>query len=134
MKNNNCEFDITIIFYIDYFRFDNEYSGKVFTIEQLRKDICSEIFKDENKSLHNCLYFGRDFLNAEDWNDLMNQTNEDSLHCDLPFVQLASNYLKREIDLIPIRRVESETVITIQKIIKVTPNETTSDDCYRILY
>ena len=135
MKNNNCEFDITIIFYIDYFSFDNEYSGKVFTIEQLRKDICSEIFKDENKSLHNCLYFGRDFLNAEDWNDLMNQTNEDSLHCDLPFVQLASNYLKREIDLIPIRRVESETVITIQKIIKVTPNETTtSDDCYRMLY
>ena len=134
MKNNNCEFDVTIIFYIDYFSFDHEYSGEIFTIEQLRKEICSEIFKDENKSLHNFLYFGRDFLNPEDWNDLMNQVNKDSLHCDLPFVQLASNYLKREIDLIPIRRIESRPVISIQKIIKVTPNETTSDDCYRMLY
>ena len=134
MKNNNCEFDVTIIFYIDYFSFDHEYSGETFTIEKLRKDICSEIFKDENKSLHNFLCFGRDFLDPEDWNDLMNQVNKDSLHCDLPFVQLASNYLKREIDLIPIRRIESRPVISIQKIIKVTPNETTSDDCYRMLY
>ena len=134
MKNNNCEFDVTIIFYIDYFSFDHEYSGEIFTIEQLRKEICSEIFKDENKSLHNFLCFGRDFLDPEDWNDLMNQVNKDSLHCDLPFVQLASNYLKREIDLIPIRRIESRPVISIQKIIKVTPNETTSDDCYRMLY
>ena len=134
MKNNNCEFDVTIIFYIDYFSFDNEYSGETFTIEKLRKDICSEIFKDENKSLHNFLCFGRDFLDPEDWNDLMNQVNKDSLHCDLPFVQLASNYLKREIDLIPIKRIESRPVISIQKIIKVTPNETTSDDCYRMLY
>ena len=134
MKNNNCEFDVTIIFYIDYFSFDHEYSGETFTIEKLRKDICSEIFKDENKCLHNFLCFGRDFLDPEDWNDLMNQVNKDSLHCDLPFVQLASNYLKREIDLIPIRRIESRPVISIQKIIKVTPNETTSDDCYRMLY
>ena len=134
MKNNICEFDVTIIFYIDYFSFDHEYSGETFTIEKLRKDICSEIFKDENKSLHNFLCFGRDFLDPEDWNDLMNQVNKDSLHCDLPFVQLASNYLKREIDLIPIRRIESRPVISIQKIIKVTPNETTSDDCYRMLY
>ena len=134
MKNNNCEFDVTIIFYIDYFSFDHEYSGEIFTIEQLRKKICSEIFKDENKCLHNFLCFGRDFLDPEDWNDLMNQVNKDSLHCDLPFVQLASNYLKREIDLIPIRRIESRPVISIQKIIKVTPNETTSDDCYRMLY
>ena len=134
MKNNNCEFDVTIIFYIDYFSFDHEYSGETFTIEKLRKDICSEIFKDENKSLHNFLCFGRDFLDPEDWNDLMNQVNKDSLHCDLPFVQLASNYLKREIDLIPIRRIESRPVISINKIIKVTPNETTSDDCYRMLY
>ena len=134
MKNNNCEFDVTIIFYIDYFSFDHEYSGETFTIEKLRKDICSEIFKDENKSLHNFLCFGRDFLDPEDWNDLMNQVNKDSLHCDLPFVQLASNYLKREINLIPIRRIESRPVISIQKIIKVTPNETTSDDCYRMLY
>ena len=51
MKNNNCEFDVTIIFYIDYFSFDNEYSGETFTIEKLRKDICSEIFKDEKPSV-----------------------------------------------------------------------------------
>lgn len=134
MMNNNCKFDLTIILYFDDFSFDDDYSEEIFTIEQLRKNICSEIFKDENKLLHNFLYFAYDLLNPDDWNDLMNQMNEESLHCDLPFVQLAANYLKREIDLIPIKRVESENAISTQKVIKVIPNEKTSSNRYRMLY
>ena len=134
MMNNNCKFDLTIILYFDDFSFDDDYSEEIFTIEQLRKNICSEIFKDENKLLHNFLFFAYDLLNPDDWNDLMNQMNEESLHCDLPFVQLAANYLKREIDLIPIKRVESENAISTQKVIKVIPNEKTSSNRYRMLY
>ena len=134
MMNNNCKFDLTIILYFDDFSFDDDYSEEIFTIEQLRKNICSEIFKDENKLLHNFLYFAYDLLNPDDWNDLMNQMNEESLHCDLPFVQLAANYLKRQIDLIPIKRVESENAISTQKVIKVIPNEKTSSNRYRMLY
>ena len=134
MMNTNCKFDLTIILYFDDFSFDDDYSEEIFTIEQLRKNICSEIFKDENKLLHNFLYFAYDLLNPDDWNDLMNQMNEESLHCDLPFVQLAANYLKREIDLIPIKRVESENAISTQKVIKVIPNEKTSSNRYRMLY
>ena len=134
MMNNNCKFDLTIILYFDDFSFDDDYSEEIFTIEQLRKNICSEIFKDENKLLHNFLFFAYDLLNPDDWNDLMNQMNEESLHCDLPFVQLAANYLKRQIDLIPIKRVESENAISTQKVIKVIPNEKTSSNRYRMLY
>ena len=82
---------------LDQCRMDNEYENNDFTVEQMRYDICLEIFKDENKDLHHVLYYGPDLLEAEDWKDLMTQINEDTLYCDLPFVQLASNFLRRQI-------------------------------------
>ena len=86
------------------------------------------------------MYFGCDLLDPEDWNDLMIQMNEDSLYCDLVFVQLASNYLKKEIILIPIKQPKSTSEILINKddleknIIKVTPNEKTSNHSFCMLY
>lgn len=126
--------------YLVFSRLDNQYLDNDFTIEQLRNDICCEVLKEENKDLHHLLYFGSDLLDQDDWKDLMNQVNEDSLHCDLPFVQLAANYMKREIVLIPIYQPESEKEISINKddveetIIKVIPNEKTSNHLFHMLY
>ena len=112
-----------------HFRSDKEYKENNFTIEQMRKDISSEIFKDENKDLHYLLYFGSDLLAPDDWKELMMQTDEDYLPCDLVFVQLSANYLKRKIYLIPVHQPNTESDINRQeedlekKMLKVIPNE-----------
>ena len=112
-----------------HFRSDKEYKENNFTIEQMRKDISSEIFKDENKDLRYLLYFGSDLLEPDDWKELMMQTDEDYLPCDLVFVQLAANYLKRKIYLIPVHQPNTESDINRQeedlekKMLKVIPNE-----------
>ena len=93
-----------------YFRYDDEYKENDFTIELMRNDICSEIFKGENKNLHHLLYFGSDLLDPEDWKELMTLDDEDTLHCDLIFVQLAANYFKRQIVLIPIYQPDENSV------------------------
>ena len=106
----------------------------------MRNEICSEICKDENKDLHHLLYFGSDLLDPEDWKELMIQENEDALHCDLIFVQLAANYLKRQIVLIPLYQPDENSVGTekkddIQKrLLTVTPNEKVSNKSYYMLY
>ena len=121
-------------------RYDDEYRENNFTMELLRNDICSEIYKDENKNLHHLLYFGNDLLDPDDWKDIMIQQNEDTLHCDLIFVQLAANYLKRQIVLIPIfqpdeKSVSAEKKEDIQKrLLTVTPNEKVTNKSYYMLY
>ena len=55
-------------------------------MQLLRDEICSEIFKDENKDLHHLLYFGDLLLDPQDWKGLMTQEDDESLHCDLIFV------------------------------------------------
>ena len=123
-----------------YFRYDDEYKENDFTIELMRKDICSEIFKGENKNLHHLLYFGSDLLDPEDWKGLMTLDDEDTLHCDLIFVQLAANYFKRQIVLIPIYQPDeksdsAEKKGDIQKkLLTVTPNEKVTNNSYYMLY
>ena len=96
--------------------------------------------KEDNKDLQHFLYFSTDLLNREDWKEMMVQHNEDSLHCDLVFVQLAANYLKKEIVLIPIYQPEIEKEIANKKsnieesIIKVIPNQKTSNHPFFMLY
>ena len=123
-----------------YFRYDDEYKENDFTIELMRNDICSEIFKGENKNLHHLLYFGSDLLDPEDWKGLMTLDDEDTLHCDLIFVQLAANYFKRQIVLIPIYQPDENSVGAeknrdIQKkLLTVTPNEKVTNNSYYMLY
>ena len=109
-------------------------------MESLRNDVCSEIYKDENKDLHHLLYFGSDLLDPDDWKDLMIQENEETLHCDLVFVQLAANYFKRQIVLIPINQPDEksdglEKKDEIQKkLLTVIPNEKVTNKSYYMLY
>ena len=109
-------------------------------MESLRNDVCSEIYKDENKDLHHLLYFGSDLLDPDDWKDLMIQENEETLHCDLVFVQLAANYFKRQIVLIPINQpdeksdgLEKKDEIK-KKLLTVIPNEKVTNKSYYMLY
>ena len=123
-----------------HFRSDKEYKENDFTIDQLRKDISSEIFENENKDLHYLLYYGSDLLEPDDWKELM-ILDEDYLPCDLIFVQLAANYFKRKIYLIPIHQPNTESDINRQeedlekKMLKVIPNEQTDQSqAFMMLY
>ena len=109
-------------------------------MESLRNDVCSEIYKNENKDLHHLLYFGSDLLDPDDWKDLMIQENEETLYCDLVFVQLAANYFKRQIVLIPINQpdeksdgLEKKDEIK-KKLLTVIPNEKVTNKSYYMLY
>ena len=120
---------------------DNVYQNKDFTIEQLRNDICSEIFKNENKLLHHLLYFGSDLLEPADWKEVMTQIDEDTLPVDLVFVQLASNYFKKKFYLIPVNQpIENSTDINInkddleKKFVTVIPNEKATGSPFYMLY
>ena len=130
-----------MILFISIFRLNNVHQNNEFTIEQMRNDICSEIFKDENKLLHHLLYFGSDLLEPVDWKEVMTQVNEDTLPVDLVFVQLACNYLKRKFYLIPVNQPISETAdIQVQKddlekkMVRVIPNEQTNSSPFYMLY
>lgn len=109
-------------------------------MEGMRNKICSEIYKDENKDLHHLLYFGSDLLDPEDWKGLMTQENEEYLHCDLIFVQLAANYFKRQIVLIPINQPDEKSDglgkndDVQKKLLTVTPNEKVTNQSYYMLY
>ena len=107
-----------------------------FTIEQMRIDICAEIFKKENEDLHYLLYFGSDLLEPEDWNEVMIQVNEDTLPCDLVFVQLAANFFKKRIILIPVKQPNEvkDPEELKKKILKVIPNELTNGPTFVMLY
>ena len=125
---------------LDHCKNDYQYQDNDFTIEQMRNDISSEIFKDENRDLHHVLYFGSDLLEPGDWKDLVMQIDEDTLPCDLPFVQLASNYLKRKFYLIPVNQPNTESEKTLEKtdlekkLLKVIPNEETEGPPFLMLY
>ena len=122
------------------FRMDQEYHDNNFNNEQLRNDICSQISKDENKDLHHVLYFGTELVSPEDWKELMTLTDNESLYCDLPFIQLASNYLKRQFVLIEIDQPENSSEKCddmhhkTQKIFEVTPNEITDTNPFFLIY
>ena len=109
-------------------------------MQLLRDEICSEIFKDENKDLHHLLYFGDLLLDPQDWKGLMTQEDDESLHCDLIFVQLAANRFKRKIVLIPIYQPEEnddglgKNDNIKKKIFTVTPNETETTTPYYMFY
>ena len=72
-----------------------------YTVQELRKIISETMLEEANqKFLGPVLYYGYDhFLTPEDWVELMNVEDEHYLYCDLPFVQLTSNLLKKKMHL-----------------------------------
>ena len=77
------------------------------TPNDLRKVVCATVHDKENEDLHPVLYFEKnELISPHDWEEVMSISGQDCLYCDLPFIQMAANYFKRNIVLIPIYQKE----------------------------
>ena len=80
------------------------------TIKDMRHQISQTILEEDNRSkLSPFLSFNWQFsFSPEDWRNMMTSDDEHCLPCDLPFVQLTSNLIHRDIILIPILQSDVE--------------------------
>ena len=76
----------------------------------MRNQISQSILEDVNSNLKPFLRFDYDTpLTPEEWHQMMStETIDEPIACDLPFVQLAANFLERNIILIPVLQTEVE--------------------------
>ena len=76
----------------------------------MRREISSLILEDDNSWLKPFLRFDYDTpLTPEEWNQMMMvETIDEPIACDLPFAQLAANFLERNIILVPVLQTEVE--------------------------
>ena len=75
-------------------------------VDEMRK-IISETMKNEKiqKDLAPILYYDDELLlSPDEWIELMGETDDSRLACDLPFVQLTANVIKRNISLVIIKQ------------------------------
>ena len=75
---------------------------------ELRSQISQLILEDDNSWLKPFLRFDYDTpLTPEEWNQMMMaETIDEPIACDLPFAQLAANFLERNIILVPVLQAE----------------------------
>ena len=92
---------------LDQFIYDDEYKESNLTANDLRKVVCATVHDKENEDLYPVLYFEKnELISPNDWEEVMSISGQDCLYCDLPFIQMAANYFKRNITLIPIYQKE----------------------------
>ena len=100
-RDQNCFINALL----DQFTYDDEYKNSNLTSNDVREVVCATVYDKENEDLHPVLYFEKnELISPEDWEEVMSISGQDCLYCDLPFIQMASNYFKRNIVLIPIHQ------------------------------